>query len=140
MIVRKWVIARAEHIDEEGVAWIAETRAGTGTWVIHDRGGDALRGLMVEFDDERSGVLLALSEEDQAKLGMSAGTMASLEATLRRNFERYEARKRGRYDVRAMARRIRDRLDQIDRCDRDILEEVAKLEVKLEDERELLDE
>lgn len=88
-ITRKWAFARAEYIDPDtSVAWIAESRAGTGTWVIRECDGedgrdDLIRGIMVPFDDSREGTLLAISSEDREGLGMSEATLHVLEVELR---------------------------------------------------------
>ena len=88
MIIRKWAFARVEHFDEDLVAWIAESRAGTGTWVIRECEGedgrdDLIKGIMVPFCEHREGTLLPISKEDREALGMSEDTWAALEAGLR---------------------------------------------------------
>lgn len=92
-IVRKWPIARAEHIDEEGVAWIAESRAGTGTWVIRQTGPETIVGHAVEFDSNREGVMLPLSAEARKDLKMSDEVHFELEVQLRRDYEKRQEEK-----------------------------------------------
>lgn len=99
-IIRKWAFARAEVYDENGVAWIAEARAGTGTWVLRDPDavGDpdgqipvddlgreqqprGLRGAMFPFTDQESMLLLMTTEQREA-LGMSDATYQAINVEL----------------------------------------------------------
>jgi hypothetical protein len=95
-LVRKWPIARAEHIDKEGIAWLAESRAGSGTWVIRETDADNnnIVGHMVEFDDNRQGVMLPLEAEIRKALGMSDDVFFELEVQLRRDYEKRQEAKR----------------------------------------------
>jgi hypothetical protein len=88
-ITRKWAIARVEHIDDDGVNWIAETRAGTGTWVIREGWIDnearlpfEIVGDMFPFPAE-PGLLLTMSVEQRAKLHMSDDVYQLLNVELR---------------------------------------------------------
>ena len=97
-IVRKWAFARAEVIDDEGVAWIAESRAGTGTWVIREDHQSAhvppddigrettpisIRGAMFDFPCEGGGLLLTMTPEQREWLGMSDMTYHEINVALR---------------------------------------------------------
>ena len=96
-IVRKWPFARAEIIDHDGVSWIAECRAGTGTWVIREDGSGAqvppddlgretaprsIRGAMFDFPYE-GGLLLSMTQEQREWLGMSDETYHEINVQLR---------------------------------------------------------
>jgi hypothetical protein len=89
-IVRKHPIARAEHIDDAGIAWIAEARAGTGTWVIREEQEDpaALRGRFFEFSDEDGDLTLRATAEERTALGMSDDTYQRLNVVLQLDYER----------------------------------------------------
>ena len=99
-IGRKWPIARAEHMTEDGVAWIAESRAGTGTWVIREEGApegsvldSPIRGAAFEFNEPEDGFMLATTKEQREALGMSDDVWHELEVQLRRDYEKRQAEK-----------------------------------------------
>ena len=97
---RKWAFARAQVWDE-GVLWLAESRAGSGTWVIREVDDedppslalvDALvEGEMVEgltgayfpFHGDHQGILLYMTPEQREALSMSDAAYAEIEAALR---------------------------------------------------------
>lgn len=93
-ITRKWAFARAEYIDpDDGTAWIAESRAGTGTWVIREDETEGLvmyvprgilRGVSCPFGDDAPATLLAITDAQRASLEMSVATMVELERLLQR--------------------------------------------------------
>lgn len=100
-IVRKWPIARAEWMTDEGVDWIAEARAGTGVWVIrgtgdYDRatGVETLRGLMVDFPEEEGSLMLVLSQRQRDEIGMDDRTYHELNLGLQRDYEDLHRRKK----------------------------------------------
>ncbi len=97
-IIRKWDCARAEYITDELVCWIAETRAGTGTWVIREGIGEnnermtypdvpgtcePIVGAMFPFDDEHEGQLLVMTPEQREALSMPDEVYEELNRILR---------------------------------------------------------
>jgi hypothetical protein len=100
-ITRKWPIARAEWIDDDGTSWIAEARAGTGVWVIcehgdydADSGTQPLRGLMVEFPDQEGSLMLVMAPAQRESLEMDDRTYHELNVALQRDYEDLKRRKR----------------------------------------------
>jgi len=96
-MTRKWPIARAE-VTEEDNCWIAESRAGTGTWVIcEDEATDTLdfpiRGAMFEFDEEQPGVLLPMTPEQREALKMPDSVYHELEVQLRLSYKEREEKR-----------------------------------------------
>jgi hypothetical protein len=102
-INRKWAVARAEHIDHDGsLCWIAEVRAGTGTWVIRENEADeslpagaegqlpiAIVGAMFPFpEDGGEDMPLTMTPEQRTALGMSDETYQALNVALRLDDER----------------------------------------------------
>jgi hypothetical protein len=94
-INRKWPISRAEHIDDDGVSWIAEARSGTGVWVIRDAPNDhpvfgdmAIVGAMFEFTDRSGSLLLSMTPLEREELGMTDEVYQALNAELRRDKDR----------------------------------------------------
>ena len=82
-ITSNWDFARAEVDDTDGVGWIAEARARTGTWVIRQHANDfVVIGLMVPLDEDSS-MLLSLSEAQRKTLDMSDDTYQRLNVSLR---------------------------------------------------------
>jgi hypothetical protein len=115
-ITRKWAIARVEHIDDDGVSWIAETRAGTGTWVIREDGSDEpfeLVGAMFPFPAE-PGLLLTMTVEQRAKLHMSDEVYQLLNVELRLEQTRKDEPVAD-VDVRASLVELRRRVEELER-------------------------
>lgn len=91
MIIRNWVYARAEYLgsdSEDGNIsydgdWIAETRARTGTWVLREWDGK-LTAAMFPWSPTFEGgpMLLTMTPEQRAEMGMSDETYTSLNVRL----------------------------------------------------------
>jgi hypothetical protein len=99
-IIRKWPIARAEWMTDDGVGWIAEARAGTGVWVIrengeHDEAGaETLRGLMVDFPEQEGSLMLVMTPAQRESLEMDDRTYHELNVGLQRDYEDLARRKK----------------------------------------------
>ena len=113
-ITSKYPVARAEHIDEDGISWIAEIRAGAGTWVIRDGYGGPfpIVGVGFPFPSE-PGLLLNATAEQRARLGMSDEVYQQLNVDLRLQQERQDAPATDR-DLRASVIDLRRRLERLE--------------------------
>lgn len=103
MIDRKWPIARAEVYDpDNGWTWVAESRAGTGTWVVRDSaenmeddglgrcyGASRLVGGFFGFTEDNYS-MLEMTPAQMADLGMTERCRATLAARLEVSFEQYK--------------------------------------------------
>lgn len=107
---RKWAFAHAQVWDENGDIWLAESRAGSGTWVIHE-GGDSppphrdlidsshyqpsgLIGAFFPFHEDHTGVLLYMTPEQRAALAMPDAVYTEINDCLRAS-DRERTRARG---------------------------------------------
>lgn len=112
-ITRNWAFAVAAVHDEDGVTWIAESRARTGTWIVREAVAESHRfapnGVPVVgafFELDASGSLLPMSAEDREAIGMSDGTYVELEHQLRRSQRREREIQRARSDLLGEINRV----------------------------------
>jgi hypothetical protein len=85
-IDRKWAFARTVVWDHDTCnPWVAESRAGTGTWVVvanDPTDPDNVSGRFFDFDDDHEGTLLYMTPEQREAMGMSDAVYAELNAAL----------------------------------------------------------
>lgn len=89
--------------DQDGVAWIAECRANTGTWLIREDESvtiaddldreckpQGIRGAMFPFVQE-AGLLLMMTPEQRKDLGLSDATYHEINVELSLAYKRYNS-------------------------------------------------
>ena len=107
-IERKWAIARAAVYAEDGIIWVAESRAGTGTWLMRENedednnwpqdeeGRDSpvygLKGAFFPFAGEHEGVILYMTKEQREHIGMPDDVYHRLEVDLELSYQEKEKR------------------------------------------------